>query len=358
MLNENHRDLTNKMSDSDFIGVLGVTNVSDVAMTITVATVSLYLMMGLGVYLMCPSLILQVYFKFAVLWSGMKVKFASPDGKFHFCYGEKGHQREGSVSLLLLHGFTADHFMWTPVVKRIPSSVHVIAMDSPGHGGSSEPEEGDLDYSSQVKMIRQFVELIGLDKQPFHIVGLSMGAALGGLFAAEYPQLVKKLTLSCPSMITPTPSPFAAELRQHHEDGRDFDVTNCILLPQNGAEVQEMLNFSRFYKTYFPYQILQGAADIRKKKNDFYLKLFLCITHQRNTLEDNLEKVKVPVQLIWGKEDKIIDLSGIDALKTGLSKVDRVDIIPECGHAITLDQPETYTQVIMDYWAGRETTHT
>ncbi len=45
----------------------------------------------------------------------------------------------------------------------------------------------------------QFAELTGLDQQPFHIVGLSMGAALAGLFAAEYPSLVKKATLSCPS---------------------------------------------------------------------------------------------------------------------------------------------------------------
>ncbi len=54
----------------------------------------------------------------AVMWSGMRVRFASPDGgKFQFCYGEKGRQREGSTSLLLLHGFSSDIFMWTPVVQ-------------------------------------------------------------------------------------------------------------------------------------------------------------------------------------------------------------------------------------------------
>lgn len=45
----------------------------------------------------------------------------------------------------------------------------------------------------------QFVKLIGLDQERFHITGVSMGGALSGLFAATYPELVTAVTLTCPS---------------------------------------------------------------------------------------------------------------------------------------------------------------
>ena len=41
------------------------------------------------------------------------------DSDFVFSYGEKGEQVKGQASILLLHGFTADHFMFAPIVQVI-----------------------------------------------------------------------------------------------------------------------------------------------------------------------------------------------------------------------------------------------
>lgn len=45
----------------------------------------------------------------------------------------------------------------------------------------------------------QFVQSIGLDKRPFHLVGVSMGGHVAGVYAAQYPINLSSLTLICPS---------------------------------------------------------------------------------------------------------------------------------------------------------------
>jgi len=45
----------------------------------------------------------------------------------------------------------------------------------------------------------QIILAIGLDDQPFHIVGLSMGGALAGLYTAKYPQYIDRVTMMCPA---------------------------------------------------------------------------------------------------------------------------------------------------------------
>lgn len=40
---------------------------------------------------------------------------------------------------------------------------------------------------------------LGLDDEPLHIAGLSLGGSLAGVFAAEYPHLVDRVTMMCPA---------------------------------------------------------------------------------------------------------------------------------------------------------------
>ena len=43
------------------------------------------------------------------------------------------------------------------------------------------------------------MDAIGLSSDPIHIVGMSMGGALAGVFSAEYPHLVDRVTMMCPA---------------------------------------------------------------------------------------------------------------------------------------------------------------
>lgn len=45
----------------------------------------------------------------------------------------------------------------------------------------------------------QFVQSIGLDKRPFHLIGTSMGGNVAGVYASQYPAYLCSLTMICPS---------------------------------------------------------------------------------------------------------------------------------------------------------------
>lgn len=51
------------------------------------------------------------------MWSGMRLKRVIDNKGFTFFYGERGLPKPGQTSMLLLHGFSADHFMWASIVK-------------------------------------------------------------------------------------------------------------------------------------------------------------------------------------------------------------------------------------------------
>ena len=38
-----------------------------------------------------------------------------------------------------------------------------------------------------------------MSEDPLHIVGLSMGGTIAGLYAAEYPSVVDRVTMMCPA---------------------------------------------------------------------------------------------------------------------------------------------------------------
>ncbi|XP_005102729.1 monoacylglycerol lipase ABHD6 [Aplysia californica] len=322
---------------------------------LTVVTVTA--MMSLYVYFMQPSMILQAYFRVAVRWSGMKIRCTKllPDG-FRFFYGEKGQKTKGQMSVVFLHGFTADHFMWAPIVQNIPSSIHVIAVDLPGHGFTMDPlDNDDIGFRAQVTRIKQFLDLIDLT-EPVHLVGISMGGALAGLFAAEFPDLVGALSLTCPSMKTPEESHMIKSNKERVLQAGELTIENCPMLPQTSRQVQEMLNISHYFSVSYPSQILKGVAELRKRKNDFYLRLVREIISEPSQvmLESSLSKISSPTQVIWGQEDWIVDVSGVDVLRKHLPNCRRVNIMPKCGHAVNLDQPAQFAQIVLDFWRDQQ----
>ncbi|KAK3579077.1 hypothetical protein CHS0354_029937 [Potamilus streckersoni] len=307
---------------------------------------------SLIIYLKYPVLLLQFYFRFSVLASGMRIKYIKQDG-YTICYGEKGKPKKGVLSMLLVHGFTADKFMWVPLVKSMKGDVHVIAIDLPGHGDSDTPAEHEdiRSHMTTVEKLHKFIQVVGLTDEPFHLVGMSVGGALAGLYASQH-NSIKALTLICPAMQTPYESPFWANMKTALDSGiEDIHDACSLLFPQTSDEVQSMLDFVQYHKMFVPTQILQGVVDVRKKYYPFYKRLFSTLVDPDNhcLLESFAHKIKAPTQVIWGENDQVIDVSGVSLLKEKLPNCIKVDIIPHCGHSITTDRPGALIKAISGF---------
>jgi len=100
--------------------------------------------------------------------------------------------------LLLLHGFTGSTETWTGFRSTLDSHFRVIAVDLPGHGLSSAPDD-PARYSLDRLADDLAIVLDALDVNYASVFGYSMGGRAGLRFALAHPDRVSSLVLESTS---------------------------------------------------------------------------------------------------------------------------------------------------------------
>ena len=107
------------------------------------------------------------------------------------------YQRSGQGSpLVLVHGTTADHTRWTPVLPMFERYYTVYAVDRRGRG-----ESGDAEHYTIEQEFDDIVAVVNSIDEPVHLLGHSYGA-ICSLEAARRTTRVKKLILYEPPIPT------------------------------------------------------------------------------------------------------------------------------------------------------------
>lgn len=108
-------------------------------------------------------------------------------------YGQIAYREAGSGDpLVLIHGVGMQSAAWAPQIKALSKSHRVIALDMPGHGGSS-PLPAGSDLAAFVAWLRAALEELGLTR--VSLAGHSMGALIAGGFAVSHPEMVSRVAL-------------------------------------------------------------------------------------------------------------------------------------------------------------------
>ncbi|XP_042365817.1 monoacylglycerol lipase abhd6-B-like [Plectropomus leopardus] len=299
-----------------------------------------------------PGALLKAYNWYWRRRLGLVVRY-SHSGSYRFCYCSRGTPGGATPSLLLLHGFSATKDMWLPVINYLPRNMHVVCVDMPGHEGTSRTCAEDYSIQGQVARIHQFVQSIGLDKRPFHLVGTSMGGNVAGVYAAQYPAHLSSVTLVCPAgLVYPTDSEFISRLREMEKTQQEDSIP---LIPSTPQELEDMLKLCCFTPLNLPKQVLRGLLANRLPNNGFYKEVFMEIVGEksRHSLQENLHLIKSPVQVIWGKEDQVVDVSGSAVLQAALPSC-QVTVLENCGHSVALERPRKAATLIVDFLRKQE----
>ncbi len=108
---------------------------------------------------------------------------------------------EDGEPVVLLHGFSGDLNNWLFNIEALAARGPVIALDLPGHGGSSK-DVGDASLATLAGTVAAALEAAGVG--PAHLVGHSLGGAVAARLAADRPDLVRTLALICPAYLPGT----------------------------------------------------------------------------------------------------------------------------------------------------------
>jgi pyruvate dehydrogenase E2 component (dihydrolipoamide acetyltransferase) len=219
------------------------------------------------------------------------------------------------LPVLLVHGFGADLNTWMFTQPVLAEGRRVIALDLPGHGGSVKEVCGG-DSDSLADAVEGALRVLDIGK--FHLVGHSMGGAVAALLALRRPDLVSSLTLIASAGLGP-------EVNGSFIDGfvrvarRREAVEILSLLVHDPALVSRTM-----VEDVLRYKRLDGVSAALAR----IAEAWFAGGRQLLDLTDRIATLAMPVQLIWGREDRIIPVAHAAALASRFP----VHIIEQAGH--------------------------
>jgi pyruvate dehydrogenase E2 component (dihydrolipoamide acetyltransferase) len=108
---------------------------------------------------------------------------------------------EAGTPVVLIHGYAGDLNNWLFNLEALAAVAPVIAIDLPGHGGSSK-DVGDGSLKTLADTVAAALDALGVGEA--HLVGHSLGAAVAARLAIDHPGLARTLTLIAPAGLSST----------------------------------------------------------------------------------------------------------------------------------------------------------
>ncbi|RRV21230.1 alpha/beta fold hydrolase [Pseudomonas sp. o96-267] len=243
-------------------------------------------------------------------------------------------------TLVLLHGFAADKDNWLRFSRHLTQDYRVIAPDLPGFGDSDLPP-GSYDVGTQAERLADILDELGV--QQAHVLGNSMGGQIAALFAARHPERVRSLALFANAGID---SPNKSELYQLLTSGSPNPLV--VKQPQ---DFDKLLHFVFVEPPYLPESLKRYLGERAMAKATHYDQVFKQLVERPVPLAPELPKIQAPTLLLWGRQDRVLDVSSIEVMQPLLNKPNVV-IMDNVGHAPMLERPEEGALIYRGFLEG------
>ena len=234
-------------------------------------------------------------------------------------YVEYGNKSGKDV--VLLHGWGQNIEMMDSLGKGLQKDYHIVILDLPGFGKSSEPTYGWTIYD-YYEMLCEFLDNLKI-KNPI-LVGHSFGGRISIIYSAK--RKVEKLVLLS--------SPFR---RSNKKDSFKVKVLKFF------KKVPLLKELEDYMKTKIGSTDYRNASPMMRK---------ILVNTVNEDLTEYLKQIKVPTLLIWGELDTAVPLE--DA-KYAESIMDDAGLIvyEGCTHYAYLERLNQTISVLNNFLGGK-----
>jgi abhydrolase domain-containing protein 6 len=232
-------------------------------------------------------------------------------------------------AILMLHGFGANKDNWTRFAKFISPTYHVVALDLPGFGESTCLDDASYTIADQAKRVALFADAIGLKR--FHIVGNSMGGHIAARYTVMFPERVLTLGLfDSAGVRSPVPSDMAKRLSKGEPNP---------LVAGTVDEYDRLIRFVFLTPPDIPRFVKRPLVEEAQRHQASNQRIWKQISSENVALEPDLPKIMARTLVLWGDQDRVIDVSCVQILKEGLPHCTSV-IMRDCGHLPMIERPQ------------------
>jgi pyruvate dehydrogenase E2 component (dihydrolipoamide acetyltransferase) len=247
-------------------------------------------------------------------------------------YLEMG-QGEGPP-VVFIHGFGGDLYSWQFNQEALAESRVTYALDLPGHGGSTKDlGSGHVHVGALAAAVIDFLDAKEIAKA--HLIGHSLGGAVALDLALNHPERVASATLVCSAALGP-------EINMAYIDGFMQAKRRKQLQPVLEMLVADPAMVSReMIEEMLRYKRLDGVeAALNRIAGDTFAG-----GRQALELTGRLGELTVPVQVIWGKEDRILPVSHAKGLPASLP----VTVLDGAGHMVHMEKAAEVNQKLLAF---------
>lgn len=242
---------------------------------------------------------------------------------------------EGGTPVLFLHGFGGDLNNWMFNQPVLSDGRRTIALDLPGHGGSSKVV-GDGAAASLARASLAAMDALDLCK--VHLVGHSLGGAVAMHIAASAPARVASLTLVCSAGLGPEISDAYIEGFLGATRRRDLQKVLELLFADTSLVTADMA------EDLLKVKRLDGAQEALRKIADANFPN----STQNHGARETLASLCAPLLTIWGREDAIIPA------RHAANLPGRVEILESAGHMPHLESASHVNGLLAEHFAAAD----
>lgn len=264
------------------------------------------------------------------------------------------HYHEAGVgngpTIVLLHGGGPGASSWSNFARNIPvlaEHFHVLAVDQPGYGRSDKPTEHPQYFAHSASALKDLLDHLEITSR-VHLLGNSLGGGAAVRFALDYPDRAGKLVLMGPgglstNLFAPDPTEGVKLLSKfNYEPTRENLEAFLRIMVFDQSLVTDELIDERFASASTP----EALAATRAMG-----KSFASADFEKGMLWRDAYKLRQPVLLIWGREDRVNPLDGA-LVATKLIPRAQLHVFGGCGHWAQLEKFHEFNRLAVDFLAG------
>lgn len=234
--------------------------------------------------------------------------------------------------VVLVHGVSGPMQVWDKTVQAlVGAGMRVLRFDLYGRGLSERIEGAAYDLDLYVEQLEGIIQDAAPAAGAVHLVGSSMGAIIASEFTRRHTAAVRALTLIGPAGFPLQASPLA-ELAQMPGIGDWLmRVAGQKSLADHDREYfYEPAKFKEFEDLFEEQLLVQGSKRaILQTLRNTPLQSFLPVYRE-------VGRLGVPVQILWGVEDRAFPFSNKDELLKAMPKAKFV-AVEKAGHLPQLE---------------------
>ena len=246
----------------------------------------------------------------------------------------------GDDAVVFIHGLGARADRWRRNLGAFADAGYrCLALDLPAHGFADKTTKFPYGVPGFADFVLGILDQ--LDLRSVHIIGTSLGGHVGGWIVCHAPERVRSLTMVGSLGLVPIGREAGDNIRRSVRATDRPDIENKLkfVLFDHSAITADWI------EEEYRINNSPGAAESFERLGDYIAEE----VDQHNIGEMLAQSIgRIPVLLVWGRDDKAVPLSVGEAGKALLGDVE-LFVIDEAGHAPYFEQPDQFNRAALNF---------